>query len=86
VKISAIFESVLVTGHPLDGIEISVLGGHVEEFTTVIGPGPTNRGSIFAMSKSREEAGVSVPYRVSESVDASLEEPSLWLNCGVPRR
>jgi hypothetical protein len=80
------FESVLDNGHPLDEPEISLCGGHVEDFTTVIGPGSINQGPILAMSKSREEAGVSVPSRVSESVDPSLEESSLWLNCGLPRR
>jgi hypothetical protein len=49
VKISAWFGSLLVTRHPLDETEISVLSGHVEDSTTGIGPGSINRGSIFAM-------------------------------------
>lgn len=73
-------ESVLVTEHSLGETETPVLGGLTEEVSAVIGRGSINRGSIFAMSKSREEAGVSVPCRVSDSVDASLEKPSLWLN------
>ena len=71
------------TGYPSEEAEISVLGGQVDGSMTVIGPGSINRGSIFAMSKSREEAGVSVPCRVSDSVDASLDGPSLGLNCGI---
>lgn len=39
---------------------------------TVIGPGYINRGSIFARSKSREEVAVSVPSRLSDSIDMSL--------------
>ena len=73
----------LVTGYPAEEAEISVLGGQVDVSMTVIGLGIINRGSIFAMSKSREEAGVSVPCRASDSVDAFLEGPSLGLNCGI---
>lgn len=85
MKFSAIFDSVL-TGHPINETETLGLGGHAEYFTTVIGLGSINRDSIFTMSKSREEAGVSVPYRVSDSIDASLEEQSLWLSYGIPGR
>ena len=83
VEISGMFESVLVAGCPSDEAAISMLSGHVEGSTTVIGLGSINRGSIFAMSKSREEAGVSVPCRVSDSEEASLDGPSLGLNCGI---
>ncbi len=65
----------LVPGHPDGEAEMSVLGGQVDGFTTVTGPGLINRGSIFVISKSTEEAGVSVPCRFSDSVDVSLEEP-----------
>jgi hypothetical protein len=65
------FELVLVTRYLIDEPEILVLSGHVKYFTTVIRLGSINRGSIFAMSKSREEARVSVHCRVSDSVDAS---------------
>lgn len=80
VEIFVKFESVLATAEEAG---VSVLGGQVDGFMTVIGPGSINRGSIFAMSKSREEAGVSVPCRVSDSVDASLEGQSLRLSCGT---
>lgn len=86
VEIRVKFESVLVTGYLAEEAKISLLGGLVDGSMTVIGLDSINRGSIFAMLKSREEAGVSVLCRVSDSVDASLEEPSLWLNCGVRRR
>lgn len=76
LRISVKFEPVLVIGHPAEA-RTSLLGGQHDGFVAVIGPGSINRGSIFAISKSREEAGVSVPCRVSGSVDASLEEPSL---------
>ena len=65
-------EPVLVTRPSLDETETLVLAGHVKGSTTVMGPVLINRVSIFDMSKSREEAGVSVPCRVSDSVDASL--------------
>ncbi|KAJ5425812.1 hypothetical protein N7465_000882 [Penicillium sp. CMV-2018d] len=40
VEVSAKFESVLVTGHPEEEAEMSVLGGQVDGFImTVIGPG-----------------------------------------------
>jgi hypothetical protein len=55
---------------------MSVLDGRVDGFTAVIGPGLVNRGSIFVISKSTEEAGVSVPCRFFDSTDVSLEEPS----------
>ena len=83
VEISGMFESVLVAECPSDEAAIPMLSGHVEGSTTVIGLGSINRGSIFAMSKSREEAGVSVPCRLSDSVDASLEGPSLELRYGI---
>jgi hypothetical protein len=83
VEISVKFESVVATGCPAEEAEISVLGGQVDGSMTVIGSGSINRGSIFAMSKSREEAGVSVPCRVSDSVDASLDGPPLGLNCRI---
>ena len=83
VEISSMFESVLVAGCSSDEVAISMLSGHVEGSTKVIELGSINRGSIFAMSKSREEAGVSVHCRVSDSVDASLDGSSLGLNCGI---
>lgn len=60
-----------------------MLGGQVDGFVTVTELGAINRGSIFAMSKSREEAGVSVPCRVSGSVDTFLEESALGSNRGI---
>lgn len=85
-EISAEFESVVVTGHPGGEAEMSVFDGQADGFTTVIGPGLINRGSIFVISKSTEEAGVSVPCRFSDSVDVSLEEPSRWLARGLSER
>jgi hypothetical protein len=60
VEVSANFESVLVTENPEEA-EMSIFDRQVDGFMTVIGPGLINRGSIFVISKSTEEAGVSVP-------------------------
>jgi hypothetical protein len=84
-EFSAKFESVLVRGHPEEA-ETSVLSGQIDGFTTVIGPGPVNRGSILVISKSTEEAGVLVPYRFSDSRDVSLEEASPWLTRSISER
>lgn len=85
-EISAELESVVVTGHPEGEAEMSVFDGQADGFATVIGPGLINRGSIFVISKSTEEAGVSVPCRFSDSIDVSLEEPSPWLTRGLSVR
>lgn len=68
----------LATGYPAEEAEISVLSGQVDVSMTAIGLGSINRGSIYAMSKSREEAGVSVPYGVSDSVDGDLRWYIPW--------
>lgn len=86
VEISAKFESVLATGHLGEEAELSVLNGKVDSFTTVISPGLINRGSIFVILKSTEEAGVSVPCRFSDSIEVSLEEPLPWLTRGLSVR
>lgn len=57
-KISAEFESVVITVHPKEEAELSVFDGQVDGFTALIGPGLINRGSIFVISKSTEDAGV----------------------------
>lgn len=85
-EISAKFESVLATRHLGEKAELSVLDGKVNGFITVIRPGLINRGSIFIILKSTEEAGVSVPYRFSDSIEVSLEEPLPWLTRGLSVR